>query len=121
MGDVWTTSTTPITNAAVRDAQTSVFQQEINAAIPAHTARLGRRLDDHTMVTSGRHNAMERAVQAVLARADAIRRSEAADSLRHEQEVERKRTRETSAKAEAGRLSASDAQNQIITAMWAVI
>ena len=66
----------PVTSIdeVVREAQATVIQERISAANLAHTAPLGRRLDDHAMAMTYRINAADRAERAVLARVDAMDR-----------------------------------------------
>ena len=101
--------------AAVRRAQASAIHEGISAAIPALTEPLGRRMDDQAMVITGRMNATDKVLQAVLAQASATdrqlnalqaglaeeRRLRDEDKLRHSQEIEDERKRVSEVMASA--------------------
>ena len=53
---------------------TSVIREGTSAAIPAHTEPLRRRMDDQAMVITGRMNASDKMLQAVIAQASATDR-----------------------------------------------
>ena len=94
-------------DAAVRTAQASVIREGISVAIPANMEPLGHRMDRQALVTTGRMNVTDKALQAVLARASATDRLLAAlqagleeerrlreeDKVRHNQEMEEEKKR----------------------------
>ena len=117
-------------DAAVREAQASVIQEGISAAIPAHTAPLGRRLDDQAMVMAGRINATDWAILAVPEPANATDRQLAVletglaeerhlrteGNRRYTQELEEEKKRVNDATS-----SVNFTKNEILMAMWADI
>ena len=92
-------------DVAVRHAQAYVIQEGMSAAIPVHTEPLGRMMDDQAMVISGRMNATDKILQAVLAEERRLREE---DKVKHSQEMEKERKRISDATASAALTRARD-------------